>query len=440
MCDQQPPEGQPIPDWYQKWINAENAGLRQEIKEWTNMIAHAAYRKLTETKAAPFLHCFPVGEAVNWIKCTERMPLLPDPLPKDTPGERGVLFVNRKHSAAQFCFPSDGYTAEAQFPLEKDINRDLYDVGWGREEWEWLEEIPRTPNPSRAGEPLDCHSEVGMTVGLIESLMAIAHVLVQRDWDDANISEALKDVRADDDLKRIMDVGELSSAKEYVEQQRKSINTLSEALAFANNLLKKQTERAREISPVFPWLKDLIDMGEDGYKLHRSNAVHQEFLEEDRETLSAARKYLTEATRPMPAPEVKPFDLENTASLNATASAMFAGKDNPAEQYFRCKEPWPRCPTQCDECFYAPTEQPAHVPDIHVGDIPEDLQKWIDIEIALQGIEVEGFHGIGAKNVSIAMYQKMKGELLSELEFLAGDMVCGTDQGRIYKRIQTLKK
>lgn len=81
-----------------------------------------------------------VSEGPIWVKCCDRMPQLPDPLPPDTPDERGILFVNRKHSAAQFWFPSYGYTAEAQFPLEAEVDRKLYDIGWGREEWEWLDE------------------------------------------------------------------------------------------------------------------------------------------------------------------------------------------------------------------------------------------------------------------------------------------------------------
>lgn len=41
-------------------------------------------------------------------------------------------------------------------------------------------------------------------------------------------------------------------------------------------------------------LKELIEMAEDGYKLHISNGSHQEFLHEDREVLREARKWLTE--------------------------------------------------------------------------------------------------------------------------------------------------
>jgi len=40
------------------------------------------------------------------------------------------------------------------------------------------------------------------------------------------------------------------------------------------------------------WFKDLIAMAQDGDKLNRRNAVHEEFLRENKEVLSAAKSYL----------------------------------------------------------------------------------------------------------------------------------------------------
>jgi len=42
------------------------------------------------------------------------------------------------------------------------------------------------------------------------------------------------------------------------------------------------------------FLKDIIEMAEDGYKLHIRNACHEEFLSEDRECLSKAKAFLKE--------------------------------------------------------------------------------------------------------------------------------------------------
>jgi hypothetical protein len=49
---------------------------------------------------------------------------------------------------------------------------------------------------------------------------------------------------------------------------------------------------------ILPFLKDLIGMAEDGYKLHRSNACQQEFLEEDREVLRKAKEWLEDLSAP----------------------------------------------------------------------------------------------------------------------------------------------
>lgn len=50
----------------------------------------------------------------------------------------------------------------------------------------------------------DCRSEVGITVGLIDGIIAIARVLAQRDLSDPATIEALKDIRADEDVRKIV--------------------------------------------------------------------------------------------------------------------------------------------------------------------------------------------------------------------------------------------
>jgi hypothetical protein len=58
-------------------------------------------------------------------------------------------------------------------------------------------------------EPIDCRSEVGITIGLIDGIISAARILARRDLTDPNIVEALKDIRADEDVHRIV-----GSAKE----------------------------------------------------------------------------------------------------------------------------------------------------------------------------------------------------------------------------------
>lgn len=50
----------------------------------------------------------------------------------------------------------------------------------------------------------DCRTEVGVTVGLIDSLIAIARVLAKRDLSPAEAREALADLRADEDMARVL--------------------------------------------------------------------------------------------------------------------------------------------------------------------------------------------------------------------------------------------
>jgi hypothetical protein len=49
----------------------------------------------------------------------------------------------------------------------------------------------------------DCRSEVGITVGLIDSLIFICRILSKRDLSNVSITEALLDLQSDEDIKEI---------------------------------------------------------------------------------------------------------------------------------------------------------------------------------------------------------------------------------------------
>lgn len=51
---------------------------------------------------------------------------------------------------------------------------------------------------------IDCRSEVGITVGLVDSLISIARVLVRRDLTDHDVLEAIKDLRSDEDIAHLL--------------------------------------------------------------------------------------------------------------------------------------------------------------------------------------------------------------------------------------------
>ena len=56
----------------------------------------------------------------------------------------------------------------------------------------------------------DCRSDVGITVGLIDGIIAICRVLAQRDLQPDEVREALLDLASDEDLEFIISQGRLT--------------------------------------------------------------------------------------------------------------------------------------------------------------------------------------------------------------------------------------
>lgn len=50
----------------------------------------------------------------------------------------------------------------------------------------------------------DCREEDGVTVGLIDGLIAIARVVVRRDLSAPAVAEALADLRGDEDIRALL--------------------------------------------------------------------------------------------------------------------------------------------------------------------------------------------------------------------------------------------
>ena len=59
-----------------------------------------------------------------------------------------------------------------------------------------------SPEPT----PIDCKSDVGVTIALIDSIIGIATILVQRKeiWEHPEVVEALRDLRYDADVLQLM--------------------------------------------------------------------------------------------------------------------------------------------------------------------------------------------------------------------------------------------
>jgi hypothetical protein len=51
---------------------------------------------------------------------------------------------------------------------------------------------------------IECKSEEGITIGLIDAIISIARILKDRDLSSNDIKEALLDLKADSDLKFIL--------------------------------------------------------------------------------------------------------------------------------------------------------------------------------------------------------------------------------------------
>ena len=53
-------------------------------------------------------------------------------------------------------------------------------------------------------EPVSCRSEVGVTVGLIDSIIFVARVAARRDHTAPEVREALADPRSDEDVAALL--------------------------------------------------------------------------------------------------------------------------------------------------------------------------------------------------------------------------------------------
>lgn len=58
---------------------------------------------------------------------------------------------------------------------------------------------------SAANEPLDCRSETGITVGIIDGIITFCHLLKERDLSAPEVKEALIDMTWDDGFDKVLD-------------------------------------------------------------------------------------------------------------------------------------------------------------------------------------------------------------------------------------------
>jgi hypothetical protein len=53
-------------------------------------------------------------------------------------------------------------------------------------------------------ETIDCRSEAGVTMGLIDAMISIARIAAKRDLKNPAVQEALKDLAEDEDIKQVL--------------------------------------------------------------------------------------------------------------------------------------------------------------------------------------------------------------------------------------------
>lgn len=62
-------------------------------------------------------------------------------------------------------------------------------------------------------QPIDCRSEEGITVGLVDALISIGRILAHRDLTHPAVTEALKDFADDEDMMTI--ISKVWEAKQF---------------------------------------------------------------------------------------------------------------------------------------------------------------------------------------------------------------------------------
>ena len=153
---------------------------------------------------------------LQWVKASERKPEKDGwvylRFPNDNPAV--IYYTNRDHYLPHSC--------------------------------EWLDEsLPSIEGEEKVQE---CKSPDGLVVGLIDSLIAISNVLTTDDFLYRDgVWDALADLRASDNMKRLMNMGELEDAKAYIKEKQKEIDILSTAMLELSKRFKKESP-----SPTLP--------------------------------------------------------------------------------------------------------------------------------------------------------------------------------------------
>ena len=126
---------------------------------------------------------------------------------------KGVTIAEAIDRVLQLSFGGDKTTealeAQEQLLIALRAGSTEFDVSYSgnREIDIWCSEFTESQNTKTPKEPnqtsTDCRTEVGVTVGLIDGIIAMARVLSNSDLSSPEVVEALKDLRADEDIQKL---------------------------------------------------------------------------------------------------------------------------------------------------------------------------------------------------------------------------------------------
>lgn len=166
------------------------------------------------------------GSAGVWVKCSDRKP------------ESNIWRVRFHERGTHSIDPT-----QFEETQEAEVLRFRNGETFLKTNVEWLDESQQlsAPSPAKevksAEEPIECTSEDGITIGLIDAVLTIFTLLQERDFLKIGpVREAITDLRDSDSGKRIMGIGELSSAKERIKELEKVLSIISKGQSLSKDL------------------------------------------------------------------------------------------------------------------------------------------------------------------------------------------------------------
>lgn len=107
----------------------------------------------------------------------------------------------------------------------------------------------------------DCRSEIGVTVGLIDSIISVARVLRRRDFNATSIHEALLDLRSDEDVQFLLDRKSDSEQPEVREEFQNLKDVLYELLeAFSEFMIEFRYGTVVHTEKINQLIDNIVDL------------------------------------------------------------------------------------------------------------------------------------------------------------------------------------